>query len=264
MNCVVHSVQVVHVTIYEVITLCLCTCRRRRRPTKYFIDHRPPGDVAYQPGMYTKEQPDMVPRTPICANRGQSDGPEHSHYTHVWELRSAPKPQGDTNLAGIHKEKPLALRSFLGHGHHGQHRREHIYESPKFERCPGCPHPTLPRDPRDPAFFHVPHAHHPHPHTPQSPIDHTHKPQTTPHMGHHTGQGHVSPSHVVPIHTHVTTPPGHMTNNPAPFKTDDVIMTSDDSDDDIGRCEIRFSKGVGYRPVPVGSKENKPKAIKAT
>ena len=36
-------------------------------------------------------------------------------------------------------------------------------------------------------------------------------------------------------------------------------MTSDDSDDDMGRCEIRFSKGVGYRPVPVGSQENKPK-----
>ena len=138
--------------------------RRRRKSPKYFIDHPPPGDVTYHAGMYTKEQPDMVPRhptTPMCVNRGQPEGPEHSHYTHVWELRSAPKPQGD-KLAGIHKEKLLALRSFLGHGH-GQHRKEHIYESPKFERCPGCPHPTLPRDPRDPAFFHLAHPHH-HPH----------------------------------------------------------------------------------------------------
>ena len=198
----------------------------------------------------------MVPRhptTPMCINRGQPEGPEHSHYTHVWELRSAPKPQGD-KLAGIHKEKPLALRSFLGHGH-GQHRKEHIYESPKFERCPGCPHPTLPRDPRDPAFFHLAHPHH-HPHTPIELT--TRKPHGTP----NTGTGHVSPSHVVP--TQITTPPGHLTDNPAPFKTDDVIMTSDDSEDDMERCEIRFSKGVGYRPVPVGSQENKQKTIKAT
>ena len=137
-----------------------------------------------------RSSPTWCPEPPICANRGQTEGPEHSHYTHVWELRSAPKPHGETKLAGIHKEKPLALRSFLGHGHHGQPRKEHIYESPKFERCPGCPHATLPRDPRDPAFFHLAHTHHP----VQTPTEHPHKPQSTPHMG----AGHVSPSHVVP------------------------------------------------------------------
>lgn len=152
-------------------------------------------------------------------------------------------------LAGIHREKPLALRSFLlgGHGTTGHRNKDHIYESPKFERCPGCPHATLPRDPRDPAFFHLARISHHHPQTTTTlePQDNnSNNKQQQPGV---CEQGHISPSHVVP--THVTTPPpsAHAQQQ----KSDDItLMTSDESEDDMDRCEIRFNKGVGYRPVP--------------
>ncbi len=250
--------------------------RHRKRNTKYLRE--PPGDnqVPYHDTL-CKDQTDLAPLTPVaqgCSPHGQRAPPEHSHYTHVWELRSAPMkappdvacqtlpnrgsvpmqgtirhPQSGTlKLAGIHHERPTPFRTFCG-GILGQHPRDknHIYESPKFERCPACPHPTIPRDPRDPAFFsmHHDHPHHHHmpksPQNPQSPcattqginINNQHSNQSS-HMGQGQSQGQplsgtARPDEIPPI-------------------------TSDESDEECHQpqCEIRFSKGVGYRPVPAG------------